>query len=152
MLSGEVVVESGSDVELGTISGMWTVNSLFYVPQWLQINLDGTATRIDVQLSKLIPSGQTPVEFRSHFTRHSESHLQLGIWSRYTVIWCGDQAIHCDLVRGSGELMRTRSVGIPVGIQSLCYLTLCLSVVCKMLFLLKLRVVLRSGVGRAQFH
>ena len=48
--------------------------------------------------------------------------------------------------------MSMRSVGIPVGIQPFCYLTLCLSVVCKMLFLSKVRVVLRSGVGRAQFH
>ena len=87
MLSGEAVVECRSDVEAGTISGMRSLNSLFYVRAWLRINSDGTTTRIDAQLSQLIPSGRTPAEFRSHFTKHSESTLKLGIWGSYTLIW-----------------------------------------------------------------
>ena len=95
MLSGEAVVECRSDVEAGTISGMRSLNSLFYVRAWLRINSDGTTTRIDAQLSQLIPSGRTPAEFRSHFTEHSESTLKLGIWGSYTLIFKLPQCPTC---------------------------------------------------------
>ena len=87
LLSGEAVVDCRSNVEAGTISAMRTLNSLFYERAWLRINLDGTTTRIDAQLSQLIPSGPKPIQFRSHFTKHSESTLKLGIWGSYTLIW-----------------------------------------------------------------
>ena len=92
-----------TDVEVGTVDGMRSLESLFHTPAWLQINLDGTTTRIDAQLSRVIPSRQMPLaaefcsrgpaELRSHFTRRDclkESMLKLGIWSSYTLIFSQD--------------------------------------------------------------